>query len=97
MWRMLISFFLCDLQPSKLNVYKNDNESWDYQNPNLGKFFIILLHLSSFLPILLFFCLDLNFVNLELLAYAQDKGWDKNWLYYECDFLCVILPTSPRN
>ncbi|XP_071450318.1 heterogeneous nuclear ribonucleoprotein L-like isoform X2 [Hetaerina americana] len=24
-------------KPSKLNVYKNDAESWDYSNPNLGK------------------------------------------------------------
>lgn len=24
-------------KPTKLNVYKNDNDSWDYTNPNLGK------------------------------------------------------------
>eukprot|EP00095_Tigriopus_kingsejongensis_P004688 snap_masked-scaffold678_size113531-processed-gene-0.4 protein:Tk04688 transcript:snap_masked-scaffold678_size113531-processed-gene-0.4-mRNA-1 annotation:"heterogeneous nuclear ribonucleoprotein l isoform x3" len=24
-------------KPTKLNVYKNDSESWDYTNPNLGK------------------------------------------------------------
>ncbi|XP_037500916.1 heterogeneous nuclear ribonucleoprotein L isoform X1 [Rhipicephalus sanguineus] len=24
-------------KPTRLNVYKNDNDSWDYTNPNLGK------------------------------------------------------------
>ncbi|KAH8027718.1 hypothetical protein HPB51_007268 [Rhipicephalus microplus] len=24
-------------RPTRLNVYKNDNDSWDYTNPNLGK------------------------------------------------------------
>lgn len=24
-------------KPTRLNVYKNDNDSWDYSNPNLGK------------------------------------------------------------
>ena len=23
-------------KPTKLNVYRNDNDSWDYTNPNLG-------------------------------------------------------------
>ena len=27
----------CVFQPSRLNVYKNDTESWDYTNPALGK------------------------------------------------------------
>ena len=28
---------LCLPQPARLNVYKNDSESWDYTNPGLGK------------------------------------------------------------
>ncbi|KAL1416614.1 hypothetical protein MTO96_027825 [Rhipicephalus appendiculatus] len=26
-----------EITPTRLNVYKNDNDSWDYTNPNLGK------------------------------------------------------------
>jgi hypothetical protein len=32
-WRSCFSV----LQPTKLNVHKNDAESWDYTAPNLGK------------------------------------------------------------
>lgn len=44
------SFLFFVLQPSKLNVYKNDSESWDYTNPNLGKWrcSFILYVCSSF-------------------------------------------------
>lgn len=28
--------FLCILQPTRLNVFKNDQDTWDYTNPNLG-------------------------------------------------------------
>ena len=26
------------MQANKLNVYRNDSESWDFTNPNVGKF-----------------------------------------------------------
>lgn len=41
-------FWLFSLQPSKLNVYKNDSESWDYTNPNLGKLFPFFLVIFYF-------------------------------------------------
>lgn len=37
-------------QPTRLNVFKNDQETWDYTNPNLGgpgKTLIKLSHLSD--------------------------------------------------
>lgn len=30
------SFKLCFPQPTRLNVFKNDQDTWDYTNPNLG-------------------------------------------------------------
>ena len=27
----------CPSQATKLNVYRNDSESWDFTNPNVGK------------------------------------------------------------
>ena len=32
------------LQPTKLNVYKNDTESWDYTTPALGKYQILNIY-----------------------------------------------------
>ena len=34
-------------QPTRLNVYKNDNESYDYTNPTLGEFWILTLKIIS--------------------------------------------------
>lgn len=34
----LISIRSLLFQPTKLNVYKNDAESWDYTTPTLGEF-----------------------------------------------------------
>lgn len=33
-----LSRFVLFFQPTKLNVYKNDAESWDYTTPTLGEF-----------------------------------------------------------
>lgn len=48
-----LSYINCFLffQPTKLNVYKNDAESWDFTNPNVGKcrihFFLDLMVSNS--------------------------------------------------
>jgi hypothetical protein len=49
LWRR----WFCLLQTTKLNVYKNDSESWDYSAPNLGKW----AHQSLLSPYLLISCL----------------------------------------
>lgn len=32
----LMSSFVSSLQPTRLNVFKNDQDTWDYTNPNLS-------------------------------------------------------------
>ena len=32
----LTSGFVLSLQPTRLNVFKNDQDTWDYTNPNLS-------------------------------------------------------------
>ena len=49
-------------QPTRLNVYKNDNESYDFTNPTLGTFPEGIEHFS--LLSLLLYCLALNYTHL---------------------------------
>lgn len=35
-WAWLILSFVLYLQPTRLNVFKNDQDTWDYTNPNLS-------------------------------------------------------------
>jgi len=63
-WEIIKLFFLF-FQPSKLNVYKNDTESWDYTNPNLGEFNTHSVN---------FDCLDLlTFVSTNLKIWYWDR------------------------
>lgn len=49
------SLLIAKKQPTRLNVYKNDNESYDYTNPNLGMYHVFLFinyhHLPSRRPL----------------------------------------------
>ena len=34
----VLKIIVISAQANKLNVYRNDSESWDFTNPNVGKF-----------------------------------------------------------
>lgn len=71
-------------QPTKLNVYKNDAESWDYTTPTLGEFALFSLsslpQFSFFLYFLLSVLCTCNFItytNPRVSRHAFQQMWTR--------------------
>lgn len=59
-------------QPTKLNVYKNDSESWDYTQPTLGKSCSgPMVHLFTTFTMLYW----IGSTNLESIRHRSYKVW----------------------
>ena len=56
-------FVFCFMQTNRLNVVRNDGESWDYTNPNLGKYFVMYIKKKQ-QKIKIIFNMQLVFLNV---------------------------------
>lgn len=81
---MAVSNFILSLQPTRLNVFKNDQDTWDYTNPNLSGqgnpdgYFVLNTPPCLFTGLVHFIDLDWGYV-MPLGSLWTWEGLDQFW------------------